>query len=792
MRKFLQPLTAVFAVFCIALPAQAQSYGSAVAVSDGAVFVAERGGAVGSGAVYVYRTGADGEWAEVSRLTAPDPEPRDGFGSALAADGNVLLAGMAAADEDRGSVYVFERDEQAQDWTRTGTITADDGVPGDGFGVAVALSGDYALITAQGAAEDEGSTVYVFRRDGEGWTQEARLSPSEAGEDKGFGAGLALDGERALIGAPSENEATGAAYLFQRDASGAWTESARMVSQTAEQGDALGASVLLTEARAFVAAPRQANGTGAVYIFAEDEDEAGEWSAFTRLLPFEGNTRASFGAHMAMVNGELWVGSPGAESFSGAIYRMQHDAERDAWVSASKLRYEDLESGDRFAGTFAANGETLVVGLPGDDNGAGTAVIFGRDAGGDWTGQTKVWSEPASLAAVTGGQVDCTGGEAAHFDCAEVDLVSFMPVKDIGGERGINLNDVWGWVDPETGREYALVGRIDGTSFVDITDPASPVYLGDLPLTEGANTSTWRDIKVYEDHAFIVADGAGEHGMQVFDLTQLRDVGNEPVTFEATAHYDRIASAHNIVINEDTGFAYSVGSSGGGDSCGGGLHMIDIRDPLNPTFAGCFADAETGRASTGYSHDAQCVTYDGPDEEYVGREICLGANETALSIADVTDKDNPVALSRASYPNVGYTHQGWLTEDHRYFYMNDELDELQGLVSNTRTLIWDLAELEDPQLVGEFMGPTEASDHNLYVRGDRMYQSNYQSGLRVIDISDPEDPSEVGYFDTVPYGENTAGFGGSWSNYPFFPSGVIIVTSGDEGLFVLRSRTPVT
>ncbi|MDH3225080.1 MAG: choice-of-anchor B family protein, partial [Gemmatimonadota bacterium] len=194
-----------------------------------------------------------------------------------------------------------------------------------------------------------------------------------------------------------------------------------------------------------------------------------------------------------------------------------------------------------------------------------------------------------------------------------------------------------------------------------------------------------------------------------------------------------------------------------------------------------------------YTHDAQCVVYDGPDEEHRGKEICFGANETALSIADVSDKENTVPLSMASYPNVGYSHQGWLTEDHTFFYMNDELDELQGTVPSTRTLIWDVTDLDDPILVREFQAENRASDHNLYIRGNLMYQSNYQSGLRVFDITDYGNPQEVAFFDTVP-GEDLPGMGGSWSNYPFFASGLIIVTSGNEGLFVVRKRerTPVS
>jgi choice-of-anchor B domain-containing protein len=184
--------------------------------------------------------------------------------------------------------------------------------------------------------------------------------------------------------------------------------------------------------------------------------------------------------------------------------------------------------------------------------------------------------------------------------------------------------------------------------------------------------------------------------------------------------------------------------------------------------------------------------YRGPDEAYGGREICLGSNETALSIADVTDKANPVSLAMATYPNVGYSHQGWLSEDQRYFFMNDELDETGGLVQSTRTLVWDISELDDPLLVKEYFSENRSTDHNLYVVGSTMYQSNYVSGLRVLDVSDPENPVQVGYFDTVPYGEDEPGFNGSWSNYPFFDSGIVVVTSGREGLFLVRYRRPST
>ena len=169
----------------------------------------------------------------------------------------------------------------------------------------------------------------------------------------------------------------------------------------------------------------------------------------------------------------------------------------------------------------------------------------------------------------------------------------------------------------------------------------------------------------------------------------------------------------------------------------------------------------------------------------------MGSNETALSIADVTDKRNPEAIGMASYPNVAYSHQGWLTEDHRYFFQNDEGDELAGMTDGTRTMIWDLAELDDPVLMNMHVSDNKATDHNYYISGSYMYQSNYLSGLRILDISDPERPAEVGYFDTVPWGGDKPGFGGSWSNYPFFKSGTIVVGSQEEGVFFLK-RSEVT
>ena len=367
---------------------------------------------------------------------------------------------------------------------------------------------------------------------------------------------------------------------------------------------------------------------------------------------------------------------------------------------------------------------------------------------------------------------DCISGDAGGYPCASVDLKAFMSITDMGGTQSTAANDIWGWTDQVSGKEYALVGLSTGTAFVDITAPAQPVYLGSLATH--TFSSSWRDIKVYDDHAFIVSE-AFNHGMQVFDLKQLTNVVSPPVDFSETAHYDDFGRAHNIVINEGSGFAYAVGSS----SCAGGLHMIDISTPATPVFAGCFS-------SDGYTHDAQCVMYSGPDADYNGREICINSNEDTITIVDVTNKSAPVQIAREGYPNSAYVHQGWFTEDQRYFYQDDELDENGG---NTRTLIWDLDDLDDPFLAEEYFGSTEAIDHNLYIKGNFAYESNYTAGLRILDISDPLNPVEVGYFDTYP-SSNATSFNGAWSSYPFFASGHVIINSIEDGLFIVKPDIP--
>ncbi len=373
----------------------------------------------------------------------------------------------------------------------------------------------------------------------------------------------------------------------------------------------------------------------------------------------------------------------------------------------------------------------------------------------------------------------CVNGMAGPYPCKDYDLMSHIPISTLATTAGNNPegSDIWGWTDPMTGKEYALVGTTNSTAFVDISDPINPIFLGRIETSAGTNF--WRDVKVYNNYAFIVADNVGSHGMQVFDLTRLRNVTNAPETFTPDTVFNEVGSCHNIVINESEAIAYLVGCN----TFSGGPVFIDISNPTNPVGIG-------GYAARGYTHDAQVVTYNGPDADYAGKEIFIGSNgpSNKVVILDVTDKSNVVFISDFDYPQISYAHQGWFTDDQRYFILGDETDE-QAVGFNTKTLVFDFSDLDNPVLSSTYFGPTAAIDHNGYVKENEFFLSNYTAGLRVLDITNISASSnamtETGFFDTYP-DNNGASFNGTWSVYPYFASGNIVIGDINRGLFVVR------
>ena len=774
-------------------PVAAQDrFGAAVTMTGmDEVVVLKPGAAVGPAVAFVFRLEPDGAWTATNRLQKlPGGYPGEALVDELTAGGDLLLLGSGDPDgREAGHVYRNDGDR----WTPRVRLPLDpsasrssEGLPVGGLDMptltrlmgppqrSLALSRAGTRLAVSGGALPPGR-VHVLLRDGEDWVLEAALDVGQ--ESGGLRAALAINDDHLIVGTPGEGRG-GAVYLFARSGE-SWSRTHQFVADSLEADGLLGSAVALSASgdEAFASAP----GRDRVLRFTHEPEGVWFRAEELTLVGQDAQDSDGFGTSLALDGNRLLVGAPRVDDGRGRVYVFNRTAR--GWEQGRTLAPGDLARA-AFGTALALKGGRAVVGAPGVYGDDGRVVVFDLD-----TDAGPVWLEAGEgLRTVAGPEpVRCADGEASGFPCDGVDLVAFLPLSALGAEPGERITDIWGWTDPGTGREYVLAGRSAGLAFIDITEPGVPRLVGLMP----ANPSSARDIKVYRDFAFLTGDGAGDHGLLVFDLTRLRGAVGAPATFEPDARYDQVASAHNLVIDTESGFAYTVGTNTGGQSCGGGLHMIDIRDPLEPTFAGCYTDTE-GLIWTGRTHDAQCTVYHGPDETYQGRQICFAANETAMRIVDVTDKAAPEPISTASHPGTAYVHQGWLTEDHRYLYVNDELDEIVGTADRTRTLIYDVGELDDPILVAEHLGPDQATDHNLYISGTRAYLANYQAGFRVLDVSDPESPVEIGWFDTTPYGENPPGFGGgAWTAWPFFESGMVVVSSINEGLFIVRPQRPV-
>ena len=383
-------------------------------------------------------------------------------------------------------------------------------------------------------------------------------------------------------------------------------------------------------------------------------------------------------------------------------------------------------------------------------------------------------------------QVPCVNGLAGNYPCRNMDLLSFMTLEECGCNPTGNTNDVWGWKSPVSGKEYAILGCADVTSFIDVTDPVNPILIG--TLATHSESSLWRDVESLGNWLYVVSEASG-HGMQIFDLNQLDGVTNPPVLFAETAHYPGFSNCHTVNVDPASGYVYAYGTN----TVGGGEHIVDVSDPLNPTYAG-------GYENSGYTHDGFAWTYDGPDADHQGEEIVIacngrsGSDNDILVFVNVTDKTDCVLIGEYDYngeATIGYFHQGWITKNKRYFLMNDELDEMalgnDQQPYGTRTHIFNITDLDNVTYEGFYEGTSPAIDHNLYALDQFIYESNYRSGVRVLDAIRVAESqlSEVAFFDLYPENDN-AQFSGTWSNYTYLPSGIVLATSMYDGMFIVK------
>ncbi|HEX9637690.1 MAG TPA: choice-of-anchor B family protein [Acidobacteriota bacterium] len=361
----------------------------------------------------------------------------------------------------------------------------------------------------------------------------------------------------------------------------------------------------------------------------------------------------------------------------------------------------------------------------------------------------------------SGAPIDPGGsGYVLDFPASGISLLSWVSVPEMDpGAPG--ANDIWGHVSP-TGREYAIVGLQRGTAFVEVTDPLRPK----LVKTIADPLSLWSDMKSYGSYAYNVNESRG--GLQVIDLGAI-DQGRVRLVGELTEA--GLQTSHNVAINEASGFLYLCGAN----IHNGGLVAVDLADPARPHLAGSWPNA--------YVHDAQVVNYD--QGRYAGREIVFAfTGSLGLTILDATDKSDIFELSNLRYPNVSYCHQGWLSDDRRFLFVDDEGDEVRGLVATTTTYVIDVRDLEQPRLAATFTSGRPSIDHNLMVRGPFVFEANYRSGLRVFDAAKLAQVHEAAYFDTYP-DDDLPSFNGAWGVYTGLPSGVILVSDMQRGLFVL-------
>ncbi len=395
--------------------------------------------------------------------------------------------------------------------------------------------------------------------------------------------------------------------------------------------------------------------------------------------------------------------------------------------------------------------------------GAGVPTLAQHTAGTSQELPPQLPQNPHPVRSVPGpGAILSQSGFASNG----VQLLSQLSLADFGPQHNTG-NDCWGYISP-AGRQYALMGLSDGTGFVDVTDPGNPQIINVI----AGPSSLWRDVKVYGTHAYSVSEGGG--GIQVFDLSTI-DLGT--VNLVNTVTTGGVSSSHNVAIDEVNGFLYRLGGASNL-----GMRAYSLANPANPTFV--------GQWNLAYIHDAQFVTYtSGP---FAGRQIAFactsGTVTSGLDIIDVTNKSNIFRVTRAVYGNPAFSHQVWLSPDLQYAYLNDELDE-NGFFPST-TIIFDVSDINNPFELPPFNNGNTAITHNMYTRGNFIYQANYTSGLRIYDATNPTNLSEVAWFDTFP-GSDPASFDSLWSVFPYFTQPQLLAGSDlQSGLFMFWQGAP--
>lgn len=434
-------------------------------------------------------------------------------------------------------------------------------------------------------------------------------------------------------------------------------------------------------------------------------------------------------------------------------------------------------------------------------------------------------------------------------DTENMTLLSQLTPGEMGAvnpRSGVLLNDIWGWTSPN-GEDYALVGTGDGMSIVRVTDPVNPVFIGIMPTAEPDDfANLWGDVGVYNvgnddefsGYAYYTTEAEGV-GIHILSLNQLDSLGPAPdpnyqIPPDAVFDGGGYNSAHNVYVNQETGYAYVVGVELVGDetACDDepfhpsrfNTLILDLEpDPLNPDIVACLADFG--------EHDIYVVNYHGPDADYRNREIAFvfdGRDKDAPSrsglrqddtpgeivggtteIWDVTDKDNIQVISSFTVPGICFSHQGWTSSNrHEFLLINDELDELRDAedengffrtnfcgtdappmtTTNPGIYVVNIQDLDAPFFQERFAVASPGdNDHNFIRRGNKLFWAVYNAGTRVVKMKQKKGVlqlEEIARLDSEP--RQPPEFNGQWGIFPFEDSDTIVASDIVNGLMVMR------
>ena len=324
----------------------------------------------------------------------------------------------------------------------------------------------------------------------------------------------------------------------------------------------------------------------------------------------------------------------------------------------------------------------------------------------------------------------------------------------VGSSFNSRYNDVWGYAN--NGREYAIIGSTEAIHIIDVTDPSALVEVQRIEGADGGFFLSHRDMKVFQHHLYCVADEGGNSTLQIIDLSTLPETAAEVYNSN-----EYVVTAHNLYIDSSKARLYIVGK-------GSNTTVLDISNPAAPAFMATYPKAGFPLP---YVHDAYI-------ENNIGYMNCT---HNGLWVVDFTDADAPVVLgTMTDYQEAGYNHSGWLSEDGDYYFLCDENHGSQVKAVN----VTDPTDMKVEALFSPNKWTNEIA-HNCMVKDGLLYLSYYYDGMQVFDVSNPLNPIRVAEYDTYP-GTNIPWYAGNWGIYSFLPSGNILLSDMQSGLFVIE------